>query len=71
MTLSEPAITMQHQKLVTARSGEARDGDDAFFIDVNSELSDQMIPGGHSRQSDCLGAHGLAHVDAVSSHRHD
>jgi hypothetical protein len=39
MALSEPAIP--HQKLVTARSGEARDAEDAFFTNVNSELSDK------------------------------
>src|SRR6202167_3383331 len=41
MTLSEPIIAIPHQKLVTARNGEARDGDDAFFANVNSELSDK------------------------------
>jgi NADH-quinone oxidoreductase subunit B len=39
MALSEPAIL--HQKLVTARSGEARDAEDAFFTRVNSVLSDK------------------------------
>jgi NADH-quinone oxidoreductase subunit B len=41
MALSEPAIAIPHQKLVTARSGKARDGEDAFFANVNSELSDK------------------------------
>ena len=41
MVLSEPAIAIPHHKLVTARSGEARDGKDAFFANVNSELSDK------------------------------
>ena len=41
MALSEPAIAIPHQKLVTARSGEARGGEDAFFTNVNSELSDK------------------------------
>ena len=39
MALSELAIS--HQRLVTARSGEARDAEDAFFTNVNSELSDK------------------------------
>jgi NADH-quinone oxidoreductase subunit B len=34
-------IAIPHQKLVAARSGEARDGEVAFFASVNSELSDK------------------------------
>ena len=41
MARSEPAIAIPHQKLVTARIGEGRDGEDAFFANVNSELSDK------------------------------
>ena len=41
MARSEPAIAIPHQKLFTARSGEARDAEDAFFANVNSELSDR------------------------------
>jgi NADH-quinone oxidoreductase subunit B len=38
---SESATAILHQKLVTARGGEARDSEDAFFASVNSELSDK------------------------------
>jgi NADH-quinone oxidoreductase subunit B len=41
MARSEPAIAIPHQKLVTARSGEARHSEDAFFANLNSELSDK------------------------------
>ena len=47
MALSEPAIAIPHQKIVTARNGEARGGEDAFFTNVNSELS-KGIPSRHS-----------------------
>jgi hypothetical protein len=65
MTLSEPAIAIPHQKLITARSGEARNGEDAFFANVNSELSDKgfrSAPGScgksiRERQVDVLNLH--------------
>src|SRR5580700_998015 len=41
MPRSEPVVAIPHQQLITARSGEARDGEDAFFANVNSELSDK------------------------------
>ena len=41
MAWSGPAITNPQQKVVTAGSGEARDGEDAYFASVNSELSDK------------------------------
>ena len=41
MALSDPAIVIPHQKLVTAGNSEARVDEDAFFTKVNSELSDK------------------------------
>ena len=41
MARGEPAIGIPHQQLVTAHGGNARDGEDALFANVNSELSDK------------------------------
>jgi NADH-quinone oxidoreductase subunit B len=41
MELGEPTIAVPRHNLVAARSGEARGSEDAFFTNVNNELSDK------------------------------
>jgi len=41
MELSQPAIAVPPQRIIHARSGEGGDGEDAFFANVNNELSDK------------------------------
>jgi NADH-quinone oxidoreductase subunit B len=41
MARSEPAVAIPQQKFIPARSAETRVGEDAFFANVNSALSDK------------------------------
>jgi len=43
MARGEPTIGIPHQRLVTARGGNALDGEETFFATVNSELSDKGV----------------------------
>ncbi|HVI66557.1 MAG TPA: NADH-quinone oxidoreductase subunit B, partial [Bradyrhizobium sp.] len=41
MGLSEPALVTQREKIIDPRKGKAVGGDDPFFLQVKSELSDK------------------------------